>query len=254
MKLRIFLLVFVLLSTTAFIDHGFAQFEGEIRFEISDLQREIQEEGIHELRLTFTKDRIFVDSDVSLNVMSGLSTSGILIRNDLQDFVLMTGQNEGLIIARSELDGVVGLIDRVQGRQNIQSAPFAWDQRVNETGRTQQIEGYTAKQFLMKGDRDGEVISVWLTDQIKINWGLLQEVWYSMGSSRFENEIPIEIVMNRTSFPLLVEVHVEDQMKFRASATMVENTNFDRSKTVVPSGHKLLSFSDLMMNFFRQQR
>lgn len=254
MKLRFLLLAVVLLSITAFIDHGFAQFEGEIRFEIVEQQRGNQAEGSNELRLTFTKDRIFIDSDESLNVMSGLSTSGILVRNDLQDFVLMTGHNEGLKIAKDELDGVAGLIDRVQSKSNMQMKPFAWDQRVSETGRTQQIHGYTTQQFLMRGDRDGEVISVWLTDQIKVNWGLLQEVWYSMGTTHFENEIPIEIVMNSTSFPLLVEVFIEDQQKFSASATMVENTNFDRSKTEVPSGHKLLSFTDLMMNFFRQQR
>lgn len=254
MKLRFFLLAATLLSITAFIDDGFAQFEGEIRFDIIEQQRGNQAEGRNELRLTFTKDRIFVDSDVSMNVMSGLSTSGILVRNDLQDFVMITGQNEGLKIAKDELDGVVELIDRFQGNSMMQVEPFAWDQRVSETGRTQQIQGYTTQQFLMRGDGDGEVISVWLTDQIKINWGLLQEVWYSMGTTRFENEIPIEIVMNNTSFPLLVEVFVEDQLKFSASTTMVDNTNFDRSKTEVPSGYKLLSFSDLMMNFFRQQR
>ena len=254
MKLITIFILSVLFSMTAMVDSLFAQFEGEVHFEIIERHSSDQETETNELRMAFTRDRIFVESDVSMNVMSGLSTSGILVRNDLQDFILMTGNDEGLKVAKSELQSVVGLIDRVQGRASVQTKPFAWDQRVTETGRSQQIQGYNAYEFQMTGDREGEIVSVWLSDQIKIRWGLLQEVWYSMGKTRFENEIPVEIVMNNTSFPLLVEVARDGEVILSARASMIKTTNINRSLTEVPAGTKLLSFADLMMNFFRQQR
>ena len=254
MKLISIFTLSVLLSLATQVDSLFAQFEGEVRFEITEQRSNDREAETSGLRMAFANDRIFVASDVSLNVMSGLSTNGILVRNDLQDFVLMTGNGEGLKVAKSELQSVVGLIDRVQGPAVVQTEPFAWDQRVKETGRSQQIQGYTAHEFQVTGDRDGEIVSVWLSDQIKIKWGLLEEVWYSMGRTRFEKEIPIEIVMNNTSFPLLVEVSRDGQVVLNARASMILATNFDRSLTEVPADTKLLSFTDLMMNFFRQQR
>ena len=254
MKLLSTFTLTLLFSIFIFVDQAYAQFEGEIHFDIFEQQGDNSSLESRALRLTVTKDRIFVDSDMSVNVMSGLNANAILVRNDLQDFVLMTGNNEGLKVAKSEMESVVGLIDRVQGRTTMQPEPFDWAQRVTQTGRSQEIHGYTAHEFRMSGDREGEVVHVWLSDQIKINWGLLQEVWYSMGKTRFENEIPVEIVMNKTSFPLIVEATKDGRVVFRAEANKVDVANFDRSKTEIPSGHKLLSFTDLMMNFFRQQR
>lgn len=254
MKLLSTFTFYLIFSIFVFGDQANAQFEGEIHFDIFERQSDNSSFESRTLRLTVTKNRIFVDSDVSVNVMSGLNANAILVRNDLQDFVLMTGNNEGLKVAKSEMESVVGLIDRVQGRTAMQPEPFDWNQRVSQTGRTQQLHGYTAHEFRMSGDREGEDVYVWLSDQIKINWGLLQEVWYSMGKTRFENEIPVEIVMNKTSFPLLVEATKDGRVVFRAEANKVDAANFDRSKTEIPSGHRLLSFTDLMMNFFRQQR
>jgi len=60
--------------------------------------------------------------------------------------------------------------------------------------------------------------------------------------------------MNNTSFPLLVEVHEENEIVMRAEAMSVNNRNFDRSKTEIPSDLNVIGLTDLMMNFFRQQR
>lgn len=230
----------------------FAQFEGEIQFEMREQADESSPKK--EMRFVFTNDRIYIDSNVSLNVMSGLSTNGILVRNDMKDFILMTGNNEAIQIAKSEIESVMTMFDRLQGRSNVQPKPFAWDERVYETGESQIIHGYTTHQYIMREENDDNYISVWLTNEIKVNWGLLHESWYSTGQSRFENEIPIEMVMNHTSFPLLVEVFKNDVVKFSARSTSIDSRNFERSKTELPSGLKLIEFSEIMMNFFRQQR
>ena len=229
-----------------------AQFEGEILYNMVDPS--VEDGDRSSMYLMFTKDRIYVNSSSDLNVMAGLSTSGILVRNDFQDFVLTMDNNEGLKIARSELENLTSMLNRLQGRTDVQQTPFPWDDKVVETRNTKEIHGYRAQQFILNGDTPDEYISIWLTDQIKVNWGLLLEAWNSTGKKQFDNEIPIEIVMNKTSFPLMIEVYRENEIVFLAESVSINTDQFDRSKVEISSDMKLLSFTDLMMNFFRQQR
>lgn len=228
-------------------------FEGEISYLIYNPESPLGETT--SMSLTFNNNRIFVDSNVSMNVMAGLSARGVLVRNDLQDFILITDEKEGLKVAKTELESLVTLMNRMQGRQEVaERKPFPWDEKVTETGQTRQIHGYTTHEFRLKGDTDDEYISVWLTNGIKVNWGVLLDAWYSTGTLQFDHEIPVEMVMNSNSFPLLIEVFRRDTKVMKAEALSVKRSGFDRSKTSVPSDFKLLGLADLMMNFFRQQR
>ncbi len=228
-------------------------FEGEINYLIHNPESPSGE--MANLNLTFTNNRIFVDSNVSMNVIAGLSARGVLVRNDLQDFILITDEKEGLKVAKNELDGLVILMNRMQGKtENTGRKPFPWDEKVVETGNSKQIHGYASYEFRLKGDAEGEYISVWLTDRIKVDWGVLLDAWYSTGAIQFDHEIPVEMVMNSNSFPLLIEVFRNDSKVMKAEALSVNRSGFDRSKTSIPPDFKLLGLADMMMNFFRQQR
>jgi hypothetical protein len=247
----------ILIFSISFLGSGIntAQYQGEINFMIYNPANETGAGEAATMNLVFTRNRIFIDSNVSLNVMAGLSARGVLVRNDLQDFILITAENEGLKIAKSELENLVTIMNRIQGRPDTSQRPaFDWENKVSETGRTRTILGKQSYEFILKGDEDGEYITVWLTDQIKVNWGLLLDAWYSTGTTQFDHEIPIEMVMNSNSFPLLVEAHKNGEVVFRAQAISENSRNFNRSKTELSSGMKLLGVTDLMMNFFRQQR
>jgi hypothetical protein len=249
---RILLLLFSV-ALSGFIFSAFAQFEGQIDFLIHNYQEGNQE--VTNLDMTFSKDRIYIGSNSTMDVMSGLSTNGILVRNDHQDFIFMTGHNEALKVAKSDIDGLVNLINRVQGKTaDAEMKTFNWDENVIETGNTRTIRGYQTREFVLKSDENNGSVSVWLTDEIKVNWGLLNEVWHSTGSKQLGEEIPIELVMNRNSFPLLIEAYNDHSVIFRAESVSVNDNNFDRSKTELSSDYKLLGFADLMMNMFRQRR
>ena len=251
---QIFKIFFLMLFAYALaVQPATAQFEGEVHFVIQNPGSQLGETS--NVNLTFTNNRIFVDSNVSLNVMAGLSARGILVRNDLNDFVVITTDDEGLKVEKNELDGLVSLMNQVQGKQpSAERKPFPWDEKVEETGETKKIRGYTVHEFILKGDNPGERTSVWLTDQIRVNWGLLLDAWYTTGSTQFDHEIPIEMVMNSNSFPLLVEVYRNDEILMRTEAMSVDDQNFNRSKTELPSNIRVIGLTDLMMNFFRQQR
>jgi len=229
-----------------------AQFSGVVNYDAYNPSSASGE--IVNINMAFSENRIAVDSNISMNLMAGLRARGVYVRHDLSDFVVVTTDDEGLKITKSELDNLVDMINQFQGRKPAsEQKPFDWDKRVRETGETKEIHGYTAVEFQLDGDRQGEVISVWLTDQIKVDWGLLLDAWTSVGASQFDQEIPIEILMNANSFPLLVEVERSGRVVYRAETTSVSSPLNDLSQVNVPGSLKLLGLSDLMMNFFRQQ-
>lgn len=251
MKIKFSAILLALISITAL--PVAAQFEGEINYMVYYPQQ--SEDNRLNVELSITKDRVFVRSNATMDVMAGLKTTGVLVRNDHQDFVLMTEGGDGIKVQKSELDNIVNLVNRMQGKQtNAERERFRWDERVEETGNTREIQGYETSEFRLKGDNENEFVSVWLTDQIKVKWGLLLDAWYDAGAAQFEEDIPIELVMNNYSFPLLVEAYRNGEIVMSGSVTSVESGNVDRSRTEVPSDVKLLGITEIMMNMFMQNR
>ncbi|HMB42007.1 MAG TPA: hypothetical protein VKM37_08480 [Balneolaceae bacterium] len=244
---KLALLIFLMIPLTVS-----AQFSGVVNYDVYNPQSSTGE--VVNINMAFSENRVAVDSNISMNLMAGLRARGVYVRHDLSDFVVVTTDDEGIKITKSELDNLVGMINQFQGRKPApEQKPFDWGARVRETGETKDIHGYQSVEFELDGDREDEVISVWLTDRIKVDWGLLLDAWMSVGASQFDQEIPIEILMNANSFPLLVEVNRGGRVIYRAESTGVSSPLTDLSQVNVPQGLKLLGISDLMMNFFRQQ-
>ena len=245
----LFSLLLIMLSTGSV----YAQFEGQIIF---DIQQQGQT-GIEEssFKMVATKDRMLLESTERVNVMAGLNTSKLLVRNDYQDFVFHTGSNEAMKITKGDLDGLVNLIKRFQGRngQN-EKEKFDWDTSVRETGNTKTLHGYLLREFHLATDQPGNYSKIWLTDGIKVNWGLLSEFWYQAAQDFTESELPVELIMNRNSFPLVIELYQGNQLVFQAVASNVITDSFDHSDLELADNTRLLGLTDLMMNMFRNQR
>lgn len=249
MRSRLFFL-FIFILTLPW-NSAFAQFEGEIKFRVFNPDQ--QSEETVQMDMTFTKNRIFINSNTSTSVMAGLEAQGVLVRHDLQDFVVVTSQQEALKVAKSDLENLVNLMNRMQGREGTNvSQPFPWEDRLVETGEQRDILGYNAHLFLLKGNKEGEYASIWLSDEITVDWGLLADAWYAIGSKQLDQEVPIEIVMNNRSFPLLIEAYENNQLVFKAESVSIDEDTFDRSKTRLSPDLKVIGLTDLMMNMFRQ--
>lgn len=249
MFLRLTLFFIIILSVLG--EPAFNQFEGEVLFRVFNTDQ--QSEQITQMGLTFTEDRIFVDSNATVDVMAGLRAQGVLVRHDLQDFVVITDQQEALKVSKSDLENLGNLLNRMRGHEEVaEKQAFPWEERLEETGNERNILGYDAQQFILKGNKEGEYASVWLTDEISVKWGLLSDAWYTIGSKQMDQEVPIEVVMNNRSFPLLVEAYENEHLVFKAEAFAINNDSFDRSKTELSSNMKLIGLTDLMMNMFRQ--
>ncbi|PWN07728.1 hypothetical protein [Rhodohalobacter mucosus] len=246
------IIMLLLVITGGLQSNSFAQFTGEINFLLLDLT---SEEQATNLDLVFTDNRISIESSARLNIMPGLSTNSVLVRNDQADFLFRTAPREAYQIAKSDVDALVNLINRVQGREvSASNNGFNWSESVQETGNTRVIHGYEAKEFVLIPEGRNERISVWLTSGIRVNWGLLEETWHTTGAAQLDEEIPVELIMNSNSFPLLIEVSHNDIVTYRVESVSVKTSGFDINKTETASDTELLGLSDLMMNMIRQRR
>ena len=250
--IRYISLILLLVLSGGLQDKAKAQFEGEINFLLQDLNAAGQATTID---LVFTDDRISIESSGRLDVMPGLSANSVLVRNDESDFLFRTGPREAYQIAKSDIDALINLINRVQGRDaNTQQTGFKWSESVKETGNTRVIHGYESKEFVLLRDGVNERISVWLTEGIRVNWGLLEETWHTTGARQLDEEIPVELIMNRNSFPLLIEVFSGENVNYRVESVSVKTSDFNVNKTETSSDTEILGLSDLMMNMIRQGR
>lgn len=247
-----YLIPLVLLFIAGSVKPVFAQFEGEVEYRV--INEQTSQPEVTNLNMTFTDGRIFIESSSSLDVMSGLRTDGILVRNDHQDFIFNTGEREAVQIAKSDIDRLVDLLNRASnGSGSRQMESFDWEGGVIETGNTRQLHGFEVKEFVLNSEEENRTVSVWLTAGIKVEWGLLEETWQTTGRKQLQ-DVPVELFMNRNSFPLLIEGFEDGKRAFKAEAIAVNQTTFDRSKTELPGDVKLLGISELMMNMFRQRR
>lgn len=252
---RILLVLLLPILSFAFSTSASAQFEGKIFFEMQNYSENGSAEQTN-FSMTASGDRLFISSNRQVETVAGLKTSGLLVRNDLNDFIFHTAPGEALKISKDDIDGLIQLIQRFNRSlpQSEQKAAFDWEKSVIETGNTRSILGYQTAEFQLNLEDADETVSVWVTQDIKVNWGLLMQFWYETGQKIGGDNVPVELVMNRNSFPLLIEVVDNGKTTMSLEARSIDLSGFDRGVLDLSDQTKLLGMSELMINLFRQQR
>lgn len=241
-----FILVFSFLP-----DKAAAQFEGEITFRAYEPER--AENPQRYLQFVATPERIHLSSNDRYKVFSGLDANGFLVRNDRNDFVFISGEDDALRISKEDVNSLANLIERMHGSAGTRQ-PFDWDGRLQVTGETKTIAGYNTEQIKVYEEDSENYVSVWLTDAIKVNWGILEDSWHHSLSKVVDMDLPIEVFMNRQSFPLQMEFYRDDVLETVVEATRVNRSSIDIKLVEVPEGVKMLGIADLMMKMMRDRR
>lgn len=246
-KLLILFFAFISIS-----EKSSAQFEGEIFFRAFEPENTAETERF--MQFIATAERIYLSSNDQYRVFAGMDANGILVRNDHNDFVFISGETDALRISREDVDGLANLIERMKGSSNVNQNQFDWDGSLQETGEVKTISGHRTEQIIVYDESNNSYVSVWLTDAIKINWGILHETWYNSMSKFVKMELPIEVFMNRNSFPLQIEYYRDDKLVSVVEATRVNRRSIENQLVDVPAGAKMLGITDFMMRMMRERR
>jgi hypothetical protein len=241
-----FLLLFVIQP-----DQATAQFEGEITFRSYEPENSMQANRY--LQFIATPQRIFLNSSSRYKIFTGLDADGFLVRNDQNDFVFISGESDALRISKDDIDGLSNLMQRMPGSSANNTQQFDWEGRFEETGEIETISGHRTEQFKIYEEDTNNYISVWLTDEVKVNWGILEETWHQSMSKLVDMDLPIEMIMNRNSFPLRIEYYKDNKLETVVEAVRVQRRSIDQDLVEVPEGVKMMGIADLMMRMMRDR-
>ncbi len=248
MRLSIFTvaLFFSLLSSAVY-----AQFEGHITMSVYG-----EEDGEIEnstLNLYATPNRILIKGDDEVSVMGRVNAGGLLIRNDQKDFIVLTDENKALQATKAGIESMVEMVfGWMQNDTNDADTP---ETEYSFSNRTKTILGQKTTEMIIRSkDEPGTHLSVWLTPNIDINWGILAEPWKGMPKSidKEINGMSQDVFFKGKNFPMLVEA-----VKGNERTKVMEVKNIDRSavaksRVEVPAGVTLVSLQEYIFSLMME--
>lgn len=248
-------LIGLLFIFSLFISTGtaFAQFEGQITMDVYS-----EEDGqmeVSQINLFATSDRIMLQGENDFSVMDQMSTDGLLIRNDMKDFVIMTGKDQALQVTKVEIEGLVEMLSSWGGNASTKQ-PNTPKTEYSFSDRTQNILGYeTAEMIVTDAENPNKHLSVWLAPEIDINWGMLAEKWNNMPESIDSeiNGVAQDVVFKGKNFPLLIEAVEGNERKTIMKVNNVNKSSVAKAMVEIPAGVSLMSFKDYVFKMMMER-
>lgn len=246
------LLLFPLFCSFLLTERSEAQFSGEVHFKAYEtMDPEIPERSY---RFITVPGRLYLESSHTHRIYAGLHADRFLVRGDREDFVFLNRDDEALAISRQETETLARLVRQMRGGRAGSRSEFDWERQAEETGRTQSIHGFRAEEIRVNSEEPGRFVSVWLTREIRVEWGLLEQVWRDSMSEIIDVDLPMELFMNRNSFPLLVEYFEDEVRTSVVESVKVVRGRVDSARLEIPGSAKQLGLSDLMLRLMRGRR
>lgn len=231
----------------------YAQFEGQISVNVYSQDNGKTE--VSELNLFATATRIMIKGEDDFNLMDQMSTDGLLIRNDMKDFVIMTGPNQALQVTKAEIEGLVEMLASWGGGSS-DTDPNTVKTKHSFSDETKKLLGYeTAELIIQDAENPEKHLSIWLTPDIDVNWGMLAEKWNNMPKGMDEeiNGLSQEIIFRGKNFPMMIEAVDKGERTILMKVTNVNKSSIAKAMVEVPAGTTLMSFQDFIMKKMMEQ-
>lgn len=245
MKIKKILFSLVLVGLMAVPTSIYAQFEGQITMKTYGENNGVPQTS--ELNLYATSNRIIMKGDESMSVVDGFDASGLLIRNDKKDFIVMMGENKALQFTKEELEGFFQMAGMMGGDSNDKTTVSS-NTEFTYTNKTRKILGYDCTELLIESDENESSMSVWLTAGIDINWGMLAEPWKNVPEGMRSSSSRLTQEFKSKNFPMLVEVHEKGSTEMVMEVTNVNKSSIAKAMVEIPSGVNLIGLQELIFS------
>lgn len=244
MKVRNYLMSMVIFAMFSFSQTVHAQFEGQISMTIYNQENgDITEENV--VNLYTTQERILIKGEDKINISDGMmEASGILIRSDMRDFVIMMGEKEALRFTKEELEGMFSMINMMSGGELDKSDS---DMNYTYTNEVRTIEGLQATELRVYGKEQKNYLSIWLTNDLDIDWGMLSEPWKNVPGSMSGQVNQMTQEFKSRNFPLLIEVTEKGETSTIFEVTKVKKSRIAKDMVEMPAGLQLVSLQEMIM-------
>ena len=239
-------LLLILMST----QFAFGQFEGQISMNIyNNDDGNITE--TNELNLYATNNRILVKGEDKINVSDGLmEANGIMVRGDMQDFVVMMGENEALRFTKEELEGFFNMFSMLDSDKSLEAES---DTDFKYTGDERTIQGMTATELQVWNDDGKGYLSIWLTNEIDINWSILTQPWNNLPNGLKKPVDTLTQEFKASNFPMLIEAHGKNGDYTIFEVTKVYKSRIAKDMVEIPANVELISLQTMFMKAMMSQ-
>lgn len=242
MKIKKILFGFAMLGLMAISTNVYAQFEGQVTMKLYSENNGVPQTS--EMNLYATANRIILKGDQAVSFSEDFDASGLLIRNDKKDFVVLMGENKGLQFTKEELEGFF----QMAGMMGDDNPEVNSDTDFRYTNRTRTINGYECSELLIDNDEDKNSVSIWLTSGIDINWGMLAEPWKNVPESMRNSSSRLTQEFKSKNFPMLIEVNEKGETETVFEVTNVNKSSVAKAMVEIPSGVNLIGLQELIFS------
>lgn len=233
----VFVTGFMMVSMTAK-----AQFQGQVTMKVYG--EENGNKNVSEINLYSTSNRIMIKGEDTYSFSDGsFDASGLLIRNDKKDFVVMMGEKEALQFTKEELEGLFSMMGMMAGDE---------DKEVNVnpntvyTNKTRNIMGFDCTELLVMNEDNSNTLSIWLTSEIDINWGMLSEPWMNVPDNMKDSASRLTQEFKSKNFPMLVEVTEDGETNTIMEVTNVNKSSIAKAMVEIPAGVDLVGLQEMI--------
>ena len=235
-----------------------AQFSGMIYYTFE--QHDKSDLELTDMVIITDKNRMLIESSDSFSLMNGTQSSSILVRNDKEDFVIAMDAGRSLVLAKQDLDLFFQITQQVRNVRDNAATAGEGNAASNamsgitfeETGNTDRIHGYTAKEVRVQLKKENDYMLFWYSEDLAGNWTMLHHIWDTFGREIFEDATPVNWIMEREIFPLKVELIRSGKVLYKAEATEISRSRKHLAKLEPEASVKLLNFQQFMMDLMMQ--
>ncbi|MFN2372339.1 MAG: DUF4412 domain-containing protein [Cyclonatronaceae bacterium] len=244
-------LLIVLVSSLLPVHNAMSQeyFEGTLVFKGYELENgQMQESGSFTLVCNKDRMRIYTDGDkTSTDMLPGVESDQILIRHDMKDFVVFTSETEAISITKTDIEGIFGMFKAFMSNEEPETTPELAGE-LKKTGKSETFNGFKASQWIYFND-ENEEIHLWMSESMKLNWGIFKEPWFSDVSSDFSG--PFGKIIDDGYVPLKVEAYKGGELTMVLETEKITKQKISNSDLDVPAGVKLKTLQQMMMEQFQ---
>ena len=228
-----------------FASSAFAQFTGQVSMNLYNVDDgEITE--TNELNLYATENRILIKGEDKINISDGMmEAEGLLIRADMKDFVVMMGDNQALRFTKEELEGMFSMFSMLAGDDEDMKVETDADYKYTNEVRT--VNGMKATELQVWSKNEEGYLSIWLTNEIDINWGMLEQPWNNVPGGFKNTSAQITQEFKSRNFPVLIEAHDPDNDYKIFEVTKVKKSRIAKDMVEVPSNLEMMSLQTMIM-------
>lgn len=237
-------LIAILIICLSAPNSAHAQFEGTVIYNSYEVTDGDKKQNRDQFTMYVTPDRILLQGENKYDFIGNIKTEGVLIRLDVEDFVFLTGDTQALKISKSDITSMFNMFGNGNEDKDVD---LEADVSYEKTGETKTINGYHCEKFIFREQEEKQRYAhVWMTRDLKIDWGMLSEPWSTSAEAMISKSFPMNLIFKDGYLPLKMESYEGNDLRMVTEVQELSKGPVAKNKVDVPQGVRLLSFQDYL--------